>query len=144
MSRSSAYPIIQIHRNSCRNLFELKIRFTLSGLMSSFETADLILPIYAMDESIRTPASYETGVSIHVMGNLQLYHRPSHYLHPSTRTHFTGSMASCDDTSFLPFPATRPHPSRFPVNAPARLAATKYLDYSNCNGKNRCAMACSR
>jgi len=36
--------------------------------MSSFETADLILPIFAMDESIRTPAFYATDVGIHVMG----------------------------------------------------------------------------
>jgi len=67
-SRSSACPIIQIHWNSYRNLFELKIRFTLSGLSSSFETADLMLLIFAMNESIRTPASYATAVGIHVMG----------------------------------------------------------------------------
>ena len=58
----------QVHRNSYRNLFELKIRFTLSGLSSSFETPDLALPIFAMEQSIRTPASYATDVGIQVMG----------------------------------------------------------------------------
>jgi len=67
-SRSYAYPIIQIHRNFVRDLFELKIRFTLSSLSSSLEKADLTFPIFAIDESILRPASYATDVGIHVMG----------------------------------------------------------------------------
>jgi hypothetical protein len=118
--------VVRSHPSSCpSDLFKLKIHPMVLGLSTFLH----LLFYFAIDDlgslHARTVLTQYTLAVAHT--SCEGISSLCHTLHPlplQIQTHFTVSMGSYDTTSLFPFQAISTHPSRFPGNAPLRLAAT--------------------